>query len=89
MTAGALLAAATAAMLTFSSTPLPPVGTAIENAKSAHELLSAAVRVPPPGPEFAAPHLAQPFSASRGFDPRRRHYLFATRLQTLLEAVAS
>ena len=36
-----------------------PIGTAIERATSASEVLHAAARITPPGPEFESPHLAQ------------------------------
>lgn len=42
-----------------SASCMQPVGAAIEQATSAVALLEAAVRIPPPGPEFSAPHLSQ------------------------------
>ena len=36
-----------------------PIGAALEQATTAHELLEAAARITPPGPPFTMPHLAQ------------------------------
>lgn len=47
------------AVISTGAAHVLPVGTAIERAASAAEILAAAARVPAPGPDFASPHLAQ------------------------------
>ena len=40
-------------------TPPIPIGTALERARTAEDVLAAAARIPAPGPPFALPHLGQ------------------------------